>query len=87
MAKLCSNDEHREVIIGNAEKETIHEIWHGRKMNEIRKQHEKHDGFLALNVCRKCYYPRKAIADEQAFIGGREIWVENYVNRKQKIGK
>ncbi len=33
-----------------------------------------------------CYYPRKAIPNERAFVNKREIWIENYINRNQVIG-
>ncbi|KPA16812.1 radical SAM protein [Candidatus Magnetomorum sp. HK-1] len=83
---LCSNDEDGEVIIGNAYDETIHDIWHGSKMNKIREIHFQPNGFKTINVCKQCYYPRKAIPDEKAYVNDREILIENYVNRKQKVG-
>ncbi len=83
---MCSNDEDGEKIIGNAYEETIYDIWHGDKLNKIRELHNEYDGFKKIDVCRACYYPRKAVADEQAFVGDREIWIENYINRDQKVG-
>ncbi len=85
-AMMCSNDEDGEIIVGDAETETIHEIWHGEKLNAIRDLHNQTNGFLENPVCRKCYYPRKAVPDERAMVDGREIWIENYVNRSQDIG-
>lgn len=84
---MCSNDEDGENIIGNAYEETIHEIWHGENLNKVREIHNKQNGFKEISVCKLCYYPRKAVPDEQAFVGDREIWIENYVNRKQKAGE
>ena len=83
----CSNDEDSEMIIGNAYKQTIHELWHSKKLNKIRNVHNQPDGFKTMHVCRACYYPRKAVPDERAMVGDREIWIENYVNRKQEVGK
>ncbi|MBN2523987.1 MAG: radical SAM protein [Bacteroidales bacterium] len=87
MVKLCSNDEYREVILGDANAQTVHEIWHSKKLNEIREIHNQPDGFKTMHVCRACYYPRKTVPDERAMVGDREIWIENYVNRKQEVGK
>jgi hypothetical protein len=56
-------------------------------MNEVREIHSRHDGFKELAVCRNCYYPRKAVPDETADVGGRAIVIENYVNRAQQVGK
>ncbi len=83
----CSNDENSEQVIGDAYSETIHAIWHGTKMMELRKIHEQPEGFKELSVCKHCYYPRKAVPDEKARVGDREIWIENYINRKQNIGE
>ncbi len=47
--------------------------------------HNQKDGFKCVEVCKKCYYPRKAIPDERAIVGGREITIENYINRKQSV--
>lgn len=84
---LCSNDEDAEETIGNAYEQSIHDIWHGKRLNEIRSVHDRRNGFLELHVCRLCYYPRKAVPDEQAIVGDRTVHIENYVNRKQEVGK
>lgn len=86
-AAMCSNDDHVDVIVGDAFKQTIHEIWHGEKMNEIRRIHRQKDGFKSIPACARCYYPRKALPDERAVINKRVIFIENYVNRKQVIGQ
>jgi radical SAM protein with 4Fe4S-binding SPASM domain len=84
---MCSNDEDGDEIIGDAYTQTIHEIWHSEKLNKIRDIHNQKDGFKTMKICRQCYYPRKAEPNERAFAGDREIWIENYVNRKQEVGK
>lgn len=83
---MCSNDEDAQHPVGNAYKQTIHEIWHGDAMTEVRKAHARPDGFMEIGVCRNCYYPRKAIPDETARVCDRTIVVENYINRAQKVG-
>lgn len=86
-AMMCSNDEDAQHIVGNAYEQTIHEIWHGQAMNEARRIHAIKDGFKQLTVCRNCYYPRKAVPDETAVVDGRTIFIENYINRSQQVGK
>lgn len=86
-AMMCSNDEESQEIVGDANKESIHEIWHGKKLNHIRGIHNQKSGFKCVEVCKKCYYPRKAIPDERAIVGEREITIENYINRKQSVGE
>ena len=83
---MCSNDEDGENIIGNAYQQSIYEIWHGDELNAIRAIHKKSDGFKDIPVCNICYYPRKTIVDETTLVGGRRIFIENYVNRKQALG-
>jgi radical SAM protein with 4Fe4S-binding SPASM domain len=84
---MCSNDEDTQHPVGDAYKQTIHDIWHGEEMQKVRALHSQKDGFKELGVCRNCYYPRKAIPDETAVVSGRDIVVENYINRAQVVGK
>jgi radical SAM protein with 4Fe4S-binding SPASM domain len=84
---MCSNDEDGEEIIGNANEESIYDIWHGDKFNKIRDIHNQKNGFMSMKVCKLCYYPRKMIPDEPAKVGDRDIVVENYINREQEVGK
>lgn len=84
---MCSNDEDAQHPVGNAYEQTIHEIWHGDAMKEVRAIHSKRDGFRGIGVCSQCYYPRKAVPDETALVGDRKIVIENYVNRAQVVGK
>jgi hypothetical protein len=83
---MCSMDDEGERSIGNANFQSIHEIWHGEKMNELRRIHAKKDGFKEINVCRKCHIPRTVEKDEIAKVGNRKIIIENYSNRAQVIG-
>tara|TARA_Y200000002_G_C22652111_1_gene651843 strand:- start:182 stop:1462 length:1281 start_codon:yes stop_codon:yes gene_type:complete len=84
---MCANDERGDGIVGNAKFQTIHEIWHGKRMKAIRKLHSIHDGFKKLHTCKVCYYPRKTEGSEKAAVGSREITIENYTNRSQTVGK
>lgn len=86
-ASMCSSDDFMDVDVGDANTQTIHEIWHGEKLNRVRALHEQPDGFKSLKPCRNCFYPRKTAADEEAIINGRLIKIENYINRAQVVGK
>ena len=84
---MCSNDEDAQHPVGDAYTQTIHEIWHGEAMADVRKIHSRRDGFKELKVCRNCYYPRKALPDEIAKVNDRTVTVENYINRAQVVGE
>lgn len=86
-AAMCSNDDNVTQVVGNAFEQSIHEIWHGPEMQRIRDIHTKKNGFKQIPACARCYYPRKTAADEVATINGKEIRIENYVNRKQDVGE
>ncbi len=82
----CSNDEENREVIGDIKQETVHQVWHGEKMQAVRNMHLQPRGFMQSAVCRKCYLPRKT-EDEEAQVGERTFTVRNYVHRIQLIGK
>ena len=82
----CSNDEENREVIGDIKQETVHQVWHGEKMQAERNMHLQPRGFMQSAVCRKCYLPRKT-EDEEAQVGTRTFIVRNYVHRIQLIGK
>ena len=82
----CSNDEENREVIGDIKKETVHQVWHGEKMEAVRDMHLQQRGFMQSAVCRKCYLPRKT-EEEEAQVGERTFTVRNYVHRIQLIGK
>ena len=82
----CSNDEENREVIGDINQETVHQVWHGEKMQAERNMHLQPRGFMQSAVCRKCYLPRKT-EDEAAQVGERTFTVRNYVHRIQLIGK
>lgn len=84
---MCSNDEDTLNPVGNVYELSIHEIWHGEALSRVRDIHAKDNGFLNLQVCRSCYYPRKTVGDEVADVNGREVIIENYINRAQGVGQ
>ena len=82
----CIYDENGDRIIGNAHHQTIYEIWHSDQLKRTRQVHSR-GNFFELAVCRKCLLPRKQEFDERAYIDDRTIWIPNYINRAQEIGK
>jgi hypothetical protein len=82
----CSNDEENREVIGDINKLSVHEIWHGEKMTAIREQQKRDRGFLESPICRKCYLPRLT-EDEEGEVNGRTFKVKNYVFRIQVVGK
>ena len=82
----CANDENNKDVIGDANKETVHSIWHGEKMTKVREMHNEKDGFLKSEVCRSCYLPRETY-EEEAKVNNRKILVHNYCGVDQKIGE
>ena len=82
----CSNDEENREVIGDANKETVHQLWHGEKMQAVRRMQLSPQGFMQSAVCRKCYLPRKT-TEEEANVDGRTFIVRNYCHRNQEIGK
>lgn len=82
----CSNDEENRELVGDIKQQTVHEIWHGEKLNAVRELHKRDRGFMESQVCRKCYLPRKT-SEEPAEIDGRSFIVRNYTFRIQEVGK
>jgi len=84
---MCSNDEEGTMIVGDAHRESIYDIWHGDAINRIRDTHRLKNGFLKIPVCGRCYLPRLTQDSEIAQINGRKFIIKNYVNRAQNIGQ
>lgn len=85
-ALLCSNDEMGLNKIGDTKKESLYDIWHGKKMSKAREIHLKHMGVKEISPCKHCYLPRKTVRDN-ANVDDRIINIDNYVNREQTVGK
>lgn len=82
----CSNDEDALCPVGDANRQSIAEIWQGEALNELRALHGK-GSFRDCNVCRRCYLPRATEDGEREQVNGREIIIENYVGRAQEVGQ
>jgi len=86
LAMMCANDEENECVAGDANRQTIHEIWHGPEIQKARLSHKRGRGVVDYNICAKCYLPRKT-EPELVRIGDREVRADNYINRSQEIGR
>ena len=82
----CSNDEENREVIADLKNETVHQVWHGEKMQQVRALHQRPRGFMESEVCRRCYLPRLT-QDEEAIVDQRTFIVRNYVHRIQLVGK
>lgn len=83
----CSNDEYGALYVGDANKESIFDIWHGEKLSRLRELHSTPYGFQDIPTCRRCYLPR-ATQDTEAFkINDRDVIVKNYIGRTQEVGQ
>lgn len=85
LVMLCANDEENLHVLGDVNKQSIFEIWHGGPMRRARDIHKAHRGVKELSACQKCYLPRKTLPTAVT-IGDRQVTADNYVNRSQIIG-
>lgn len=83
---LCSNDEFGKYILGDVDKETIYDIWHGERIQKVRDLHKRHIGYKKIEPCKECYLPRKTIPTVEKF-GDKHLTVDEYVGRVNEIGK
>lgn len=52
---LCCNDYENKVILGNVNKQTIAEVWGGKKLSKVRKNHMSKN-FSKVEICSSCQY-------------------------------
>lgn len=86
VALACSNDENGRAPVGDANQQQIYEIWHGESLDAMRQAQMKPKGFLQYEVCKHCYLPRATEDNEHEIVNGRNIIIQNYVNRAQEVG-
>lgn len=86
-ALMCSNDERQECVVGDCNSQSIYAIWHGEILKKMRETHAKQDGFREISKCRFCYLPRATEDNEREWVNGRELVIQNYINRPQEIGQ
>ncbi|QCO07169.1 radical SAM/SPASM domain-containing protein [Azospirillum argentinense] len=81
---MCANDESQEIVVGDANRQTLHEIWHGPEMTRIRGLHAQHEGCAALKPCANCYLPL-ATRSERVQLGERVVTAEKYVDGTESV--
>ena len=86
IALLCSNDEFNMLPAGDANTQSLYDIWHGPVMNRARALHKQHRGFKELEPCKHCFLPRTTQPSIED-IGDRKIVIDKYVNRPDEVGK
>ena len=86
LCMMCTNDEEGQIIVGDAKDQTIAEIWHGDKMQQIREVHEQHNGCQELSPCQTCYLPLQTYPEEIS-LGGHKAVAEKYVSGVKKIAE
>lgn len=84
LCMMCANDEDEKVIVGDANKESLHDIWHGEEMTRVRSIHRRCAGTDELTACSECYLPLKTF-DSEVLVGDRAVFAEKYVSGKQKV--
>lgn len=84
LCMMCMNDTTTTIVIGDANTESLHSIWHGEKMTSIREIHAKHQGCEKLNPCKQCALPLDTY-NEEIDVGGRTVVAEKYKQGVQKV--
>lgn len=84
---VCANDEESEMVIGNANDNSIYELWHGEQMQRMRELHKGKEGYRKEHICSKCYLPRRMQQEAVIKVNGRRVIVESYTKRSQVIGE
>lgn len=86
IVKLCYNDEMGSVDVGDLNKESVYEVWHGKRLQKAREIHLKHLGTKEIPPCKFCFYPRKTQRDSGE-LGNKTLKIDNFTNREQTVGK
>lgn len=60
--QCCTGWNADDIILGNIQNQTIHEMWHGHQMNAIRKTHARGNR-MSLNSCAECRHGSKGDPD------------------------
>lgn len=84
LCMMCANDESGKVIIGDANNQSIKEIWHGPVLTKVREQHSRHVATDEISACSECYLPIETFQQSIA-IGDRGVVAEKYVQGTQKV--
>lgn len=72
------NDEY----IGDINTESVYDVWHGEKLNNLREKHKEIGGFKELKYCKNCFLSKKVIDSCSIKINEREIIIKDYAKQK-----
>ena len=72
---MCINDELTKHSVGNANDQSLRQIWNSESLQTVRDIHRRRRGAAELEPCKTCIYPRKTNKTETR-VDGRVL--ENY---------
>jgi len=84
LCMMCANDEEGRIIVGDANRQSLHEIWHGEEMTRVRNIHRRCAGAVELSACAECYLPLKTY-EACVAVGDRTVSADKYVSGAQKV--
>jgi hypothetical protein len=84
LCMMCANDERGDLIIGDTNRQTLGEIWHGSEMTRVRELHKRHEGCGKLVPCSNCYLPLQ-VNDVVVAVDGRQVIAQKYVSGAERI--
>ena len=86
-AFMCINDELGRKPIGDLKTQSVHDVWNGAPMQEVRRVHMAHKGYETFGPCKDCYLPRQTVMVPKEIGGKRVVWLEDLVGRPQAVGR
>lgn len=86
LCMMCANDTTNTIVIGDANKQSIYEIWHSPEMDKVRTIHSRHKGCELLGPCKQCNLPLETY-DDFVKIGDRFVTAEKYKKGIQQVFK
>jgi radical SAM protein with 4Fe4S-binding SPASM domain len=84
LVMMCANDENGEHVVGDANTQTLHDIWHGEAMTRVRAIHARHEGCAKIKPCAKCYLPLRTY-ESAVSVGGRRVVAEKYLAGAERV--
>lgn len=86
LVMMCANDEKGESVVGDANRQSLHEIWHGPEMTRIRRLHMEHRASSTIGPCANCYLPLE-VQDEPVSVGARTVVAQKYVSGVERVSE
>lgn len=84
LCMMCANDEDGKIIVGDANKESLRDIWQGAEMSRVREVHHRCAGAKELAPCAECYLPLQTYTADVP-VGERSVVAEKYVAGTAKV--